>query len=169
MDFRTTIEYRSDDKQLVLASQEMSTFYCIYATFKNESIEFESKCYKGCVNIKVKKVEPIISEGKYKHIRIFTSINQGSTKDRTVNVSFSPNDILICERESELELPEFLVSEENYINLDNNMTTNRVKYETQYQVERRNAKVYIDELINKKNGIRAASGNFCVIGVSKVI
>ncbi len=173
MNYRTSIDVTSQDYQLVLASQEMGTFYCVYASFKNDgSIVFKSKSYKGCVRIQVKRASIVRERGRFKLVKIVTSVNEGSEEDRTIQLDMKKRDVLVCHRKSG-KYPDFLINqEEEYINIDRDYLQ-RHNDKTQTKIEQVRAESFLSDLDNNFDeiykSVDAASEYFCVVGFSEVI
>ncbi len=174
MDYATTINLENTGKnQLILASQEMGSFYCVFARFTklkddNYSIFFESITYKGNIRISVKKVSiHEEKEGDYHHIKILTGIEIGDIEDIKIpTIKLKKGQKLIFERHSlsEKDLPKYLVSEENFIQSKKWNVGNR---KTPYSLESELSQDYLGKI---KRGDKAASGGgFCVVGLCNVI
>lgn len=177
MIYRTTIELNSDDKQLVLASQEMGTFYSIYITLQETSnpdeyaILFELRNYKGPVKFKIERIETVIDKDKLKYFKIYTGVGQHLTRCKEIKSRITKDNFIICHRLSakDSELSGILVSEENFTN--EMITTG----ETVYSIEQKLAEKFIQELLNEKDlsrskkAIFSASKYFCILGLSKTV
>ncbi|APZ47136.1 hypothetical protein BW723_12955 [Polaribacter reichenbachii] len=172
MDFRTSIDLNSTDKQLVLASVELSTFYCVYASFTKTSnnddftIDFSIVNYKGPVKVKINKVVKVeqVKNG-FTHFKIFTSTN--GDDNHIEKVKLKKDEYLICQRISakENEISPFLVSEHQFTNIISG-------YKTPYEIETEEAEKYIAQIkeeIKSLKSFDAASPKLCVVGTSKLI
>ncbi|WP_405605334.1 hypothetical protein [Polaribacter sp. Asnod1-A03] len=169
MDFRTSIELDSTEKQLVLASFELGTFYCVYASFTNiendkYKIVFSIVNYKGPVKIKIKKIVKVDETSGCIHIKIYTSTQKGTD---CIETKLKKGQYLICQRVSakETELSSLLVSEYELPNF----TTS---YKTPYEIETIEADTYIAQIkeeIKNSESITSASAKLCIVGNNKLI
>ena len=174
MDFRTSIDLSTNDNQLVLASQEMGTFYCVYASFSptgvadEYDITFELRNYKGPVNFKIKNVVPVSTWNTVKYLKVYTTISNVPTMTKTVTLTLKKDDLILCHRISPKgsELSDLLISEEEFTNFDDDRGDNK----TPYEIEKELAEDLIDLVIESDGRPQqAASKYFCVIGFSQVI
>ncbi|WP_405566503.1 hypothetical protein [Polaribacter sp. Asnod6-C07] len=169
MDFRTSIELDSTEKQLVLASFELGTFYCVYASFTNiendeYEIEFSIVNYKGPVKIKINDIVEVDKTEGCIHIKIYTSTQKGTDSIKT---KLTKGQYLICQRISakETELSPLLVSEYELPNF----TTS---FKTPYEIETMEADTYIAQIKEEiKNFVSITSANpkLCIVGNNKLI
>lgn len=174
MDYRTTLDLSSTEKQLILASQEMLSFYCIYAKItplqtssNNEyKITFELKNYKGPIKFKIKKIKEYSTISKYKIFQIFTTVTSNTENDKTVKITLKKDDYFICHRisENQDDIGGFLVSEESFSNIENL----RGKNETHYEIEKKLVEERLEKLKKGEESF-AASDTFCVLGISKFV
>ncbi len=170
MDFRTSIELDSPEKQLVLASFELGTFYCVYASFTNigkdkYKIEFSIVNYKGPVKIKINNIVKVEDEfcGST-HIKIYTSTQKGTDY---IETELKKGQYLICQRISanDTEISPLLVSEYDLPNITRT-------YKTPYEIETIEAEIYIAQIkreINNAELITSASPKLCIVGNNKLI
>ena len=171
MDYRTSIDLSGNDAQLVLASQEMGTFYCIYAQFKTGTengeynVRFELINYKGHNRLKIKDVQLVSDADGVKHVKVFTTLEDFPKIKNSIPIKLSAGDLLICQRFSSktTELSAGFVSEESFQRFENERGNNK----TPYQMEQELATKYINDI--KIGNVYAASKYFCVIGFSQVV
>lgn len=176
MAYRTTIDLNSDDQQLVLASQEMGTFYSIYATLTSTgindeyNIKFELRNYRGPVMLKIDRIETVIDNDKLKYFKIHTGVGAQLSDYHIITLKIKKENYLICHRLSakQAQLSQILVSEEEF-------TNELIAGETVYSLEQKLAEKFIEELLLEKDiskankSLTAASKYFCIVGLSKVI
>ncbi len=167
------------DYQMVLASYEFGSFYCIYVLFGKKQnttntyiLSFEAVTYKGNVKIGIKNVEPGREAGdspNVHHIKIYTDISKGQNPANSkIELDLnSDNDRLLFERISpeQKDLPNYIVSEREFTRLPNTYT--RGIHKTPYEIESDLAQREITDTKQDKLP-KSASANYCVIGHGRV-
>lgn len=196
---RTNIVLNTENKkqkeyQLILASKQLGTFFCVYANFEKEeenkyAVDFYLKNYKGAVNLELKSVK-IKNHGNVVSIINIVVGLQSSDKptiikslklpegEKTVNTK--KGSWIVCELDVEIgtgvhQVFNTEIHHRNPANPEAPITNRR------YSTERKDSKIGYIKFLKQQLGnnfpssikyneeaFNKAVGDYCVIGISKV-
>lgn len=173
--------------QLILASQQLGTFFCVYANFKKESddeyaVKFYLQNYKGAVNLALKSPKIKNHDGVISIISLEVGLQSSEEKElicEKEKLRIKTGGWIVCELDVEVGKNEYQVfNTERYYR--NPVESDNLGRNNGYDEERENARNVCFSFLKKKLGDdfptsikykdlnEKAVGDFCVIGITQV-